>query len=150
MLSFILECGTTTVGSSARCALRMRVSMSEIGSVIVLPTGFGYTGNQAIEGGFAKRQTRTGKFAQITVASAAHGAAVDQTGRAGVARQFGQPGVIAFGFEFRAQSRVFFDRRGLLLVPFEPCLFCHIIFLRRRACPSVLVNPAPRHRWARW
>ena len=36
MLSFILECGISTAGSNARLALRMRVSMSEIGSVIVL------------------------------------------------------------------------------------------------------------------
>src|SRR2546422_110449 len=131
MLSFILECGTTTTGSSARCAFRMRVSMSEIGSVIVLPTGFGYTGNQAIEGGFAKRQTGTGKFAQIPVAPAAHGATVDEPSWAGVARQLGQRGIIAFGFELRPQCGVFLDRFGLLLIPFKPCLFCHIIFLRR-------------------
>ncbi len=35
MLSFILECGNSTVGSNAACALRIRVSMSEIGSVII-------------------------------------------------------------------------------------------------------------------
>ena len=34
MLSFIRECGNSTVGSNARPALRMRVNMSEIGSII--------------------------------------------------------------------------------------------------------------------
>src|SRR5262245_4721411 len=34
MLSFNREWGTSTVGKSARCALRIRVNMSEIGSVI--------------------------------------------------------------------------------------------------------------------
>ena len=72
MLSFIRECGNSTAGSSARLALRMRVNMSEIGSlIIILPAGLGHAGNQAVQRGFAERQARTAELAQITVAAAA-------------------------------------------------------------------------------
>src|ERR1035441_9864203 len=50
-LSFIRECGISTAGSNARPALRMRVNMSEIGSVINLPAGFHYAGNQTVQRG---------------------------------------------------------------------------------------------------
>src|SRR5437773_6869473 len=87
MLSFSLECGTSTTGSNARCALRIRANMSAIGSVIQLPTGFGDAWNEAIERGFAELEARAGKLAQIPMAPATDGAAVHDAAGAGVARQ---------------------------------------------------------------
>src|SRR5580765_2901507 len=80
MLSLIFECGNSTPGSKARFALRIRASISEMGSVIFqrimlsveLPTGLGYARNQPIESGFAEGQTRAAELPQITVAAAAH------------------------------------------------------------------------------
>src|SRR5215472_19316142 len=80
MLSFILECGISTAGSNARCALRIRVNMSEIGSIIKLPARLGHTGNQAIQRGFAERQTRATELAPISAAASAERAAVDHAG----------------------------------------------------------------------
>src|SRR5438874_10772195 len=109
MLSFIRECATSTSGTNARFALRRRVSMSEMGSVIGLPTGLGHSGNQAGEGHFPERQARTAEFADIGVAPAADGATVHQAHGAGVARELRQGRVIAFGLQFRAQSGVLAD-----------------------------------------
>src|SRR5437667_5844275 len=106
MLSFIRECEISTSGTKARLALRRRVSRSEIGSVISLPTGFGDAGNQAVQGHFAERQARTAEFAKVGVPPAADGATVHQARWAGVARQLGQAGVIALGLQFRAQGGV--------------------------------------------
>src|SRR5437868_1046630 len=101
MLSLVLECGTSTVGNNARLALRMRVNMSEIGSVISksflgLPTGFRDARDQSVQRGFAEREARTIELAQVTMAAAAGGAAIHQTHWARVTRQFRQAGVIAF------------------------------------------------------
>src|SRR5881397_2279762 len=103
MLSVTLEWGNSTVGSRAALALRIRVNISEMGSVIVLPTGFGDARNQTIERRFAKRHARAIELAQITVTPPAHGAAVHEPRRTRVARQLGQGGVIAFGLQFRPQ-----------------------------------------------
>src|SRR5579862_3037956 len=107
MLSFIRECGTSTVGSSTRLALRMRVNMSEIVSVIKSPAGFGHTRDEAVQRAFAKRHARAGKLAQIAVAAAAHRAAVDDARRAGVARELGKAGIITLGLQFRPQRGEF-------------------------------------------
>src|SRR6266566_6325309 len=95
MLSFILECETSTSGTNARFALRIRVSMSEIGSVISLPTGFGHAGNQTIQRHFAEGQAGAAEFPDERVPAAADGAAIDHADRAGIARQFGQRRVVA-------------------------------------------------------
>src|SRR5215472_8296544 len=107
-LSFILEWGTATIGNRARLAFLIRVSMSEIGSFIQLPTGLGDAGDQTVESGLAEGQARAAEFSQVTVAAAAHGAAVDNPHGAGVARQLGQTGVIVFGLQFGAKGRVLF------------------------------------------
>src|ERR1041384_1912345 len=125
MLSFILEWGISTVGSNARWALRMRASMSEIGSFIILPTGLGHTRNQPREGCFTKGHAGAAKLAQVAVPAPAHRAPVDHARRAGIAWQFGQPGVIPFGLQFRPQSGVLLDRLGLLLIAFNPCSLSH-------------------------
>src|ERR1035437_101597 len=121
MLSLILECGNSRAGNSARLALRIRVSMSEIGSFIDLPTGFGHARDQAVESAFAERHARAAKLAQIAAAAAAHRAPVDQPRRAGVAREFGQTGIVALGLQLSPDGGVLLDRLGLLLVAFNPC-----------------------------
>src|SRR5258708_17312723 len=151
MLSFILECGISTAGNCTRLALRMRVSMSEMVSVIKLPTGLGHAGDQPVQRGLAESQPRAIELAQIAAAAAAHRAPIHHSGRAGVAREFGETGVIALGLQFRAQGGVFLDRFDLFLVAFFPGCFClKIIFLRRRACPSASTGPAPPRPSARW
>src|SRR6266404_5198258 len=97
MLSFILECGSSTAGNNARLALRIRQSMSEIGSFINLPTGFSYARNQTVQRGFAESQTRTAELPEKTATPAAHRAAVDNPDRAGITRQLGQTRIVAFG-----------------------------------------------------
>src|SRR3989454_11787157 len=125
MLSLILECATSTSGSNARLALRRRVSMSEIGSVIALPTGFGYAGNQPGQRHFTERQPRAAELAEVTMPAAADLAAVHQAHRAGVFRQLRQPRVVAFSFQFSAQRGVFLRRLGLFFVPFQPGFLSH-------------------------
>src|SRR6266511_4049423 len=95
MLSFILECETSTSGTNARFALRMRVSMSEIGSVISLPTGFGHAGNQTIQRHFAEGQARAAEFPDERVAATADSAAIHHAHRAGIARQLGEARIVA-------------------------------------------------------
>src|SRR5689334_23690734 len=94
MLSFILECGSSRDGSNARWALRIRVSMSEIGSVISivflvlvsrrLPTRLRHTRNQPGQRRLAKGQARAAELPQIRVPAAAHRAAIDHAGPARV------------------------------------------------------------------
>src|ERR1051325_1401320 len=131
MLSFILECGISTAGNSARCALRIRVNMSEIGSIIKLPACLRHTGNQSVQRGFAERQTRTTELAPITAAASAERTAIDQTRWAGVTRQFRQTGVIAFRFQFSAERGVFFHCLLLALIALFPCFLRHKIILLR-------------------
>src|SRR5436853_6527305 len=107
MLSRMLECDVCTSGSNAWLALRKRVSMSEIGSVIInLPARFRYARDQAVQRRFAEGQTRTGEFAQISAAPTAHRATVHQPGRARVLRPLRQPGGIFLGLQLSAQCRV--------------------------------------------
>src|SRR5258708_5466595 len=113
------------VGSNARLALRIRASMSEIGSFIKLPTGFGHARNQAVKGAFAESHAGAGELAEVSVTPSAHRAAVHHSDRAGIAWKLGQAGIIALGLEFGAQGGVLFDRFGLLLVAFNPCFLSH-------------------------
>src|ERR1044071_1148876 len=129
MLSFILEWGISTVGSKARLALRIRVSMSEMGSFIralsFLPTGLGYPRDKAVEGSLAECEAGAAEFAQVAATATAHGTAIHEPDRAGIPRELGQTRIVAFGFQFGANSGVFLDRGGLALVAFNPCSFCH-------------------------
>src|SRR5258708_20427238 len=106
MLSFILKCATSASGTSARCALRMRVSMSEIGSLISLPTGFGHAGNQTIQRHFAEGQARTAEFPYERVPATTDGAAIDHAHRAGFARQFRQPRAVPLRLQLGPQLLV--------------------------------------------
>src|SRR4051794_18912622 len=120
MLSFILECGISTTGSCTRLALRMRVNMSEIVSVINLPAGFRDAGNQTVHCALAKGHTGTIKFAKVTVTASAHRATIHHPGGTGVAWQLGQAGVIALGFQLRPYCGVLLDGVRLLLVALQP------------------------------
>src|ERR1035438_1165813 len=134
MLSLILEWGISTAGSNARLELGIRASMSEIGSFIDLPTGFGHARNQPVEGGFAERHARAAELAEVAVAAAAHRAAVDHPGGAGVTRELGQPGVVAFGLQLSPNGGVLLDRFRLPLVAFNPCYLSH----KKLHCGSLL------------
>src|ERR1017187_3186520 len=127
-LSFIRECGISTVGSNARPALRMRVNMSEIGSVIKLPAGFHNAGDQTVQRGLPEGEARRGELAQITAPAAAGRAAVHQPRWAGVARQLRETGVVAPGLQFRADRGVFFYRFSFALVALNPCFLGHKIY----------------------
>src|SRR5687768_11699039 len=119
MLSFILECVISTSGNNALFALRNRVNMSAIGSLI-LPARFGYTWDQPVQRAFTEGQTRAGKFADVGVAAAAHRAAVHQAGGARVARQLRQRGVVLFLLQFGAERGVFLHRLSFALVALQP------------------------------
>src|SRR6185369_11083019 len=106
-----------TFGSKARFALRMRVNMSEIGS-FMLPACFGDARNEAVEGAFAEGEARAAELAQVTVAASAHGAAIDDADGAGVFGQLGKRSVVFFGFQFGAESGVFFYGLAFFIVPF--------------------------------
>src|SRR4051812_1851783 len=120
MLSFILECGISTAGSNARCALRIRVNMSEIGSIIKLPARLRHTGDQSIQCGFAERQPRTTELPPITTAASAERATVHHAGRARVTRQFRQAGVIALRFQLGTDGGILLHRLLLALVALFP------------------------------
>src|SRR5208283_368881 len=124
-LSFIRECGISPFGSNARPALRMRVNMSEIGSVINLPTGFYNTGNQTLQRGLPEGEARRGELAQITATTAAGRATVHQPRWTGVARQLRKTGVVTLGLQFRADRGVFFHRFSFALVALNPCFLGH-------------------------
>src|SRR5690242_3849551 len=138
------ECGTSTVGRCAAPALRMRVNISEIGSLIVcyqlssfvsppsplwerqqarikiLPTGLRHAGNQPVQRRFTKGQARHAKLAPVAATATAHRAAVYQTRWAGVARQLCQAGVIALCLQFGTQRGVFLHRFSFALVALNP------------------------------
>src|SRR5215469_254866 len=120
MLSFILECGISTAGSNARCALRIRVNISEIGSIINLPARLRHTRNQSIQRGFAEGQTRATELAPVATAAAAERAAIHHTRWAGVTRQLRQTGVVAFRLQFGAERGEFLHRLLLALIALFP------------------------------
>jgi hypothetical protein len=89
------------------------------------PTGLCYTGDETIESALAESHTGTAELTEVTVATAAHGAAINETAGTCVARELGKTRVIVLGLKFGAQSCVFLDSFGLLLIAFDPCLFGH-------------------------
>src|ERR1017187_6463422 len=143
------ECGSSTVGNCAAPALRMRVNMSEIGSLILSfqlsscvsapaqlrnrqparikfsPTGLRHPGNQPVQRRLAERQARHTELAPIATTTAAHRAAVHHARWTGVARQLRQTGVIAFRLQFGADRGVFFHRFFFSVVPLYPCFLGH-------------------------
>src|SRR3954462_8716411 len=120
MASRMFECGIVTSGSNAILALRMRVSISAMGSLLMLPARFRYARDQAVERRFTKREARRGEFAKVPTTASAHFAAVHQADRARILRELCQSGVILLRLQFSAQRGVLLDRRGLPLVALNP------------------------------
>ena len=108
-------------GSNARLALRMRVSMSAMGSVIGITSllwslqGSGRT-RRPHETRAANNRICAGKPCRRPLI----GAAVHQPDRAGIARQLGQPGVIVLGFQLGTERGILLHRRALALVALDP------------------------------
>src|SRR5579871_449068 len=79
---FNLEAGTSTFGWRAWIALRTRVSMSAMGSVIIflllrlLPAGLDHSGNFAVQGELPETQPADAELAQIAARPSAPPAAV--------------------------------------------------------------------------
>src|SRR6266850_4835596 len=99
--------------------------MSEIGSVIRLPTGFRDARDQPVQSCFAELEARAGELAQITMAPPADRTAIDYASRAGVAGQLRNRRIILLRLQFSAQGGVLLDCFPFFLVPFKPSLFSH-------------------------
>src|ERR1039457_1405031 len=93
---FSLEAGTSTFGWRAWIAFRTRVSMSAMGSLVIilllpaLPASFHHAWDLAVQGELAETETADAEFTQIGARPAATPAAVavadSQLGRSGPAR----------------------------------------------------------------
>src|SRR5690348_1518937 len=75
---FNLEAGTSTLGWRARIALRTRVSMSAIGSLVIslLPASLDHAGDLAVEGELAEAQAADAELAQEAARTSATPAAI--------------------------------------------------------------------------
>src|ERR1039458_4118847 len=111
MDAFTRDEGIATDSFSASCALRMRVSISAIGSLMLMlcllsPAGFGHAGNLATHGDFAQLVAPQAELAVHAARAARQLAAVPDTRRGRVPRQLLQLHTrrhpLVFGF------RVFF------------------------------------------
>src|SRR5262245_45726103 len=91
MEAFSREAGITTSVCATICALRMRVSMSETGScmliVVSLPAGLDHAGHFALEREVAQLVAAEAELAVHAARPAGEGAAVAQAHRGSVARQ---------------------------------------------------------------
>src|SRR3990172_8853218 len=91
MAAFKFEAGICTSIWPTTCALRMRVSMSAIGSLMLirfsLPTGLDHAGHFAPERELAQLAAREAEFAEYAARPAGERAAVAQAHGRGVARQ---------------------------------------------------------------
>src|ERR1043165_6930292 len=91
MARFTFDAGTTTLTFSVACALRMRVSMSAMGSLMLisclLPARLDHSGDLAAHGDLADLVARQAELAERAARAAGHGAAIAQAHRRGVARK---------------------------------------------------------------
>src|SRR5271157_4688572 len=85
---FSLEAGTSTLGCRAWIALRTRVSMSAMGSLVInllpwpgLPARLGHAGNLAVQSQLAETQAADAELAQIAARPSAAPAAIAVPGR---------------------------------------------------------------------
>src|SRR5437868_14784808 len=89
----MFEAGTLTVALATICALRMRVSRSAMGSLMLmssllaLPAGLDHAGNVATEGHLADLVAGQTELAEGAARAARDRAAVALAGRVGVAGQ---------------------------------------------------------------
>src|SRR4051812_31433576 len=93
----MFEAGTLTVGLATICALRMRVSRSAMGSLMLmssllaLPAGLDHAGDVATEGHLADLVSGQAELAERAAPAAGDRAAVALARRVGIARQLLQP-----------------------------------------------------------
>src|SRR5436190_23786083 len=91
MARFTFDAGTWTLTFSVACALRMRVSMSAMGSLMLisclLPARLDHSGNLAAHGDLADLVARQAELAERAARPAGDGAAVAKAHGRGVARQ---------------------------------------------------------------
>src|SRR6185312_2351304 len=89
MARFTFDAGTTTLTFSVACALRMRVSMSAMGSLMLivrlLPARLDHSGNLAAHGDLADLVAREPELAERAAGAPGHRAAVAKPHRGRVA-----------------------------------------------------------------
>src|ERR1700752_3127788 len=117
MACFTFDAGTTTLTFSVACALRMRVSMSAMGSLMpicaLLPARLDHSRDLATHGDLADLVAPQPELAERAARPAGHGAAVPQPHGRGIARQRLQLGARLFLRVFRRLG-ILDDREELL------------------------------------
>src|ERR1017187_6568799 len=136
---FSLEAGTSTLGWRAWIAFRTRVSMSAMGSLVIilllpaLPASLHHAGDLAVQGELAETETADAEFTQIGARPAAAPAAV-----AVPHAEFGRLSPTVF-----LQLQIFGDfcgsGHGFLL-----------LLMGGRASPCAATAPGPLHRCGPW
>src|ERR1700682_4124704 len=100
MACFTFDAGTMTLTFSVACALRMRVSMSAMGSLmlidVLLPARLDHSRDLATHGDLADLVAPQTELAERAARAPGHGAAVAQPHGRGVARQRLQLGARLF------------------------------------------------------
>src|ERR1700690_3447577 len=142
MDAFTRDDGIATDSFSASCALRMRVSISAIGSLMLMlylpsPAGFGHAGNFPAHGDVAQLVASQAELAVHAARAARQLAAVAYPRGAGIARQllqlharrhalvFRLLEIIDDGEQRRAFGREFLHGLAALFVAVDDCGFCH-------------------------
>src|ERR1700709_2553030 len=120
MAAFSLEDGMVTVTLSTCCALRMRVSISAMGSlmliIVLLPAGLGDAGYFTLHRHFAKFVASQAELAEHATRATRNHAAIALAGGVGVARQLLQlePSLVTFfvGLRLIVDDRLQFGALG--------------------------------------
>src|SRR5437764_12717733 len=134
--AFSLEAGTSTFGWRAWIALRTRVSMSAIGSLVIvlllhfLPASLGHTRNLAIQGELAEAAAANSELAQECAGPSTTPAAVPVT-----ALKFGRLGLA--GLVQLYVFRNFCGRGHLVILPYAARNGIPICFSSARPSASV-------------
>ena len=92
----------------------------ETGSGSQLPARLGHARNETGGGELPESEARNLEPANKRPATPAHLAAVDDTGRAGIARQLQEPDVILLRLELSTESGVFRHRLALAFIAINP------------------------------
>src|SRR5260370_37154322 len=148
--AFSLEAGTSTFGWRAWIALRTRVSMSAIGSLVIvlllpfLPASLGHTRNLAIQGELAEAEAANSELAQKCAGPSTTPAAVPvpawQVFDSGLVRGFSQLGCLAGLFQLYVFRNFCGCRHLLILLLTQP----------GTASPSSSTTPGPPPRCVPW
>src|ERR1017187_5269918 len=142
MDAFTRDEGIATDSFSASCALRMRVSISAIGSLMLMlcllsPAGFGHAGDLATHGDLAQLIAPQAELAVHAARAARQFAPIAHSRRRRIARQLlqlhacrhafilGLLEVVDDGEQRRAFDLEFLHGLATLLVTVDDCGFCH-------------------------